>query len=214
MDGWRREPARVREVRLSRQYAEPNAKVDDTAVYQDLSAFRLPKDFRGRPAWVVQLWWAVDWMFFRNSPQLLYGWRRFLLRLFGARIGKQVRLRSSVRVTYPWKLAIGDYSWIGDDTVLYSLGEIEIGKNVVISQFSYVCAAQHDLSRITFDMVDKKVVIEDEVWCAARVFIAPGTHIGKGTVVGACSSVFKDLPPGMICRGNPAVPVRERPREA
>jgi putative colanic acid biosynthesis acetyltransferase WcaF len=181
--------------------------------YQDLETFHLPKGFRGRPAWFVQLWWLVDSTLFRCSPQYFYGWRAFLLKLFGARLGKGVLLRPTVRVTYPWKVTLGDFSWIGDDAVLYSLGEIDIGKNVVISQQCYVCAAQHDISQSTFDMTDKKIIIEDEVWCAARVFVAPGVRIGRGTVVGACSSVFKDLPPGMICHGNPAIPVGPRTRK-
>ena len=101
---------------------------------QLLNTFKLPENFRGKNAFVVQLWWIVQGTFFRMSPQFLYGFRNFLLRLFGAKIGKKVIIRPTVKITYPWKVSIGDYSWIGDDVVLYSLGEIEIGKNVVISQ--------------------------------------------------------------------------------
>ena len=101
---------------------------------QLLNTFKLPKNFRGKNAFVVQLWWLVQSLLFKNSPQLLYGFRRFILRMFGAKIGKKVIIRPTVRITYPWKVSIGDYSWIGDDVVLYSLGEIEIGRNVVISQ--------------------------------------------------------------------------------
>jgi putative colanic acid biosynthesis acetyltransferase WcaF len=103
---------------------------------QKLNSFKLPNNFRGRNVFVVQLWWLVQSLFFKNSPQFLYGFRRFLLRLFGAKIGKKVIIRPTVRITYPWKVVIGDFSWIGDDVVLYSLGEIEIGENVVISQKS------------------------------------------------------------------------------
>src|SRR5438105_4960330 len=101
---------------------------------QDLSAFSLPAEFRGRPAWFVQLWWLVQSTLFRWSPQFMYGWRRLLLRLFGATIGRSVLVRPTARITYPWKIRIGDYSWIGDDVVLYSLGEIDIGAHVVVSQ--------------------------------------------------------------------------------
>ena len=104
---------------------------------QDLKSFKLPKNFRGRNAFIVQLWWLVQSILFRTSPQFLYGWRNFLLRLFGAKIGKKVIIRPSVKITYPWKLTIGDYSWIGDDVNLYTLGEIDIGNNVVI-KMAYV----------------------------------------------------------------------------
>lgn len=177
---------------------------------QQLNKFQLPKNFRGCSGLVVQLWWMTDFFFFKLSPQLLYGWRRFLLRLFGAKIGKGVIVRPSVTITYPWKVSIGAYSWIGDNAELYSLGEIEIGSNVVISQKSYLCAASHDYDKEDFPIWEKKITIEDECWLATDVYVAPGITIGKGTVVGARSSVFKDLPSGKVCVGSPATPIKDR----
>ena len=181
--------------------------------WQNLLLFNLPIGFRGKPAWFVQLWWLVQSTLFGMSPQFMYGWRRWLLRLFGAEIGEQVLVRPTVRITYPWKVKVGDYSWIGDNVVLYSLGEIEIGKNVVISQKSYICTASHDYGTPSFDIFAKKVVIEDQVWLAADVYVSPGVSIGKGALVGARSSVFSDMPAGMICLGSPAKPVKLRPHE-
>lgn len=178
--------------------------------YQNLSEFKLPKNFRGRNAFVVQLWWLVQTLFFNTSPQVFYGWRRFLLRLFGAKIGKKVIIRPSVKTTYPWKVSIGDYSWIGDDVVLYSLGEIEIGNNVVVSQKSYLCTGSHDYLTKSFLIFAKKITIEDECWIATDVFVAPGITIKKGTVVGSRSSVYKDLPANKVCVGNPAKVIRDR----
>jgi len=177
---------------------------------QDLKAFRLPANFRGRPAGVVQAWWIVQATLFRASPQALYGWRRFLLRMFGCSVGKGVLVRPTAEITYPWKVSIGDYSWIGHDVTLYSLGEIHIGANAVVSQGSYLCAAAHDMQSPSFDIYDKPIFIEDEAWIAADVFVAPGTRIGHGAVVGARSTVLHDLPPMMVCFGNPAKPVRPR----
>jgi putative colanic acid biosynthesis acetyltransferase WcaF len=178
--------------------------------YQRLDTFRLPKNFRGRPAVIVQLWWLIQSTFFAWSPQFMYGWRRFLLRLFGAKVGKQVLIRPSVKVTYPWKVTIGDYSWIGDDVVLYSLGEIKIGEHTVISQKSYICTGSHDYTRPSFDIYFQPVEIGDQVWIASDVFVAPGVCVGKGSLVGVRSTVLHDLPPGMVCYGNPARPVRPR----
>lgn len=177
---------------------------------QNLKIFKLPKNFRGKNAFTVQLWWFVQALLFKTSPQVCYGWRRFLLRLFGAKIGKNVIIRPTAKITYPWKVTIGDYSWIGDDVVLYSLGDIEIGDNVVVSQKSYLCAASHDYKKEDFPIFDKKIVIEDECWLATDVFVAPGITIKKGTVVGARSSVYKDLPPNKVCVGNPAIIIKER----
>ncbi len=183
-----------------------------SALFQDLSASKAPPGFRGRPAWFVQLWWIVQSLLFHTSPQALYGWRRFLLRLFGARIGRGVLIRPSVTVTYPWKLSIGDWSWVGDHATLYTLGNITIGDNAVVSQHSYLCAASHDYARPTFDLYAKPIQIESEAWVAAHSFIGPGVTVGRGAIVGACSLALKDVPSGMICAGNPLSVIRPRPR--
>ena len=177
---------------------------------QDLKTFRLPPNFRGRSGLAVQLWWLVQSTLFRASPQVMYGFRRWLLRCFGAQIGEGVIVRPSVKVPYPWKLKIGDHSWIGDDAVLYSFATITIGKNAVVSQKSYLCAGTHDYRSPGFDIQAFPIVIEDEVWVAADVFVAPGVTIGRGAVVGSRSSVFSNLPEMMVCVGSPARPVHPR----
>lgn len=180
---------------------------------QQLNKFKLPENFRGRNAFIVQLWWVVQSLFFYPSLQFMYGWRRFLLRLFGANIGRKVILRPSVKITYPWKLKIGDYTWIGDDVNLYTLGEIEIGENSVVSQKCYLCTGSHDFNKSDFPIYSKKITIENECWLATDVFVAPGVTIRKGTVVGARSSVYKDLEENKIYMGNPVKIIRDRKSE-
>jgi putative colanic acid biosynthesis acetyltransferase WcaF len=180
------------------------------ALFQDLSKFRLPSEARGKPAWIVQLWWIVQLFFFRFSPQALFGWRRFLLRLFGAKIGKNVLIRPTAQFTYPWKVSIGDRSWIGDDVVLYSLANITVGSDTVISQQSYLCTGSHDHTKLSFDLVAEPINIGNQVWIASRAFIAPGVTIADGSVIGMGSMVLDNLPGGMICYGSPAKPVRPR----
>ena len=116
----------------------------------------------------------------------------------------------STKITYPWKLTLGDYAWVGDDAVLYTLGDITIGAHAVISQKSYLCTGSHDYASQHFDINATPIVVGDKCWLATDVFVAPGVTIGDGTVVGARSSVFKSLPANVICRGNPAVVTRER----
>jgi putative colanic acid biosynthesis acetyltransferase WcaF len=156
------------------------------------------------------MWWLVQATLFRGSPQVMYPFRRWLLRIFGAQIGKGVIIRPTSTFTYPWKVTIGDYSWIGDDVVIYSLAEITIGRNVVVSQKSYLCAGTHDYRSPTFDIEGFPINIENEAWLGADVFVAPGVTVGRGAVVGARSSVYSDLPPMMICVGAPARPCRAR----
>lgn len=178
--------------------------------YQRLDKFSLPENFRGRSPWFVQLWWLVQDTLFRWSPQFMYGWRRLLLRCFGARIGRDVLIRPTARVTYPWKVSVDDHVWIGDDVVLYSLEKIEIGMHAVISQKSYICTGSHDFTKPTFDIYALPIKIGPQVWIAADVFVAPGVQIGAGTVVGARSSVLHDLPAGMVCYGSPAKMIKSR----
>ena len=166
--------------------------------------FRLPDGFRGRSAATVQIWWIVQAALIHTSPQILYPWRRLVLRLFGARIGRDVKIRPSVRVTYPWKLEIGDHSWVGDNVELYSLGAIRIGRNAVVSQGCYLCAGTHDHRDPAFPIIDRPVVVEDQAWVAAQTFGGPGVTIGSGAVVGARSVVLSDVPPGMLAAGHPA----------
>ncbi len=177
---------------------------------QNLEIYRVQASYRGRSPVVVQIWWIVQALFFRNSPQVCYGFRRWLLRLFGAKVGKGALIRPSVKITYPWKVKIGSFSQIGDDVVIYSFADITIGNSTVISQKSYLCSGTHDFRSPSFEIQSVPITIEDQAWLAADVFVAPGVTVGQGTVVGARSSVFNDLPPMMICTGSPARPVRPR----
>ena len=125
-------------------------------------------------------------------------------------MGRHVVIRPSVRITYPWKVSIGDYAWIGDGAELYSLAEIEIGNHAVVSQFSYLCGGDHDYRSSDFAIQGRPIRIADEAWVASHTFIAPGVSIGKGAVIGARSAVFTDMPAGMLCVGSPCRPLRPR----
>ncbi|WP_136443997.1 putative colanic acid biosynthesis acetyltransferase [Pacificoceanicola onchidii] len=173
------------------------------AKYQDLSRFRVPEGFRGRSGLYVQLWWLVQAVLIGLSPQPLYGWRAWLWRRFGAEVGQGVKIRPSARVTYPWKVRLGDHVWIGDRAELYSLDRIEIGDNACISQDCYLCTGSHDPRSVDFRYDCAPIRIEPEVWLAAGCFVGPGVTVGLGTVIGARSLVLRDVPEGRMAAGNP-----------
>jgi len=179
-------------------------------MYQDLKNFKTPVNFRGKSKLFVQIWWIVESTLFAMSPQFLYGWRRFLLRVFGAHIGKGVFIRSTVKCTYPWKVSIGDYSWIGENCILYSLGNISIGNNVAVAHNVHFNTGFHDYTITSFDIGAKSILIEDECWLASDVYIAPGVTVGRGAIVGARSSVFNNLEAGNIYVGSPAKFLKKR----
>lgn len=178
--------------------------------YQDLSLYYSSASIRGKNKYYIQLWWIVYALLFRPSPRFMFGWRSFLLRAFGAKIGKNVFVRSSAFVSYPWNVTIGDNCWIGEHNYIYGSGKISIGNHVALGPFVKICSGQHDIHRLSFDTIAKEIVIEDEVWLAADVFVASGVRIGRGCVVGARSSVFKSLEAGKICMGTPAKVIKDR----
>ena len=128
----------------------------------------------------------------------------------GAKVGRGAVIRPSARVTYPWKTQLGAYCWIGDHAEIYSLDEIRIGEHAVVSQRSYLCAGTHDASDVTFPLRRAPISVEAEAWVATDCFIAPGITIGAGSIIGARSSVFSDIPPGVVAVGHPAKIVRSR----
>ena len=164
---------------------------------------------RGASNLKVMLWWIIQGIFFRYSLHNMYGWRNLLLRLFGANIEKNVKIRSSARFHYPWKVTIGENSWIGDDVYLYSLDQIYIGANSVISQKTYLCTGSHKFSSDNFDLVTKQIIIGDRVWIAADCFIHPGVEIDDYTLVSARSNVLNNLKSNYIYAGNPAKPIKK-----
>ena len=165
----------------------------------------------GRAKIIILLWWLVQAIAFPLTLHAHHAPRRFLLRLFGARIGKGVVIRPTARFHYPWKVAIGDHSWIGSDVVLYSLDTIAIGCHCVISQKSYLCTGSHDAADPAFGLKTAPIAIENGAWVATDCFVGPGVRIGANAVVGARSSVFADLPADHLCWGTPCRPHRRRP---
>jgi len=156
------------------------------------------------------IWGIVYSFFFRYSPRPFHSWRTFLLRLFGAQIGKGVHIYPRVKIWAPWTVKIGDESGVGDDVNLYSQAAITIGKRVVISQGTYICTGTHDYKKRGFPLRASPIIIGDYAWIATEVFVHPGVIIGEGSVVGARSVVTKDTEPWMVYSGFPCGPIKKR----
>lgn len=148
--------------------------------------------------------WAACSPLYRFSPRLLWGWRRFMLRVFGAKVGKQVHIHPSVRIFIPWNLQIGDWSSVGFDALIYNLGPVTIGSKVTVSQRTHLCAGSHDFRDPAMTLLKLPITIADEVWICADAFVGPGVVVGKGAVVGARAVVVRDVGASDIVRGNPA----------
>lgn len=155
--------------------------------------------------------WGIVWLLlYRPSPKPFHFWRRFLLRVFGARIGRGACPHASARIWAPWNLEMGDYSCLGHHVDCYCVAPVKIGEHATVSQYSFLCTATHELELPDLPLRTAPIVIKERAWVAADVFVGPGVTIGTGAVVAARSSLFRDVPDWMIAMGSPARPVKRR----
>jgi len=155
--------------------------------------------------------WVIVWtLLYRPSPKALHWWRKLLLRTFGAKIGRGAHIYPSVKVWAPWNLTMADYSCLASDVDCYCVAPISIGAHTTVSQYSFLCAASHDFEQFDMPLVTKPIVVEDQVWICADVFVGPGVTIEQGAVVGARSTVVKNVARWTIVAGNPARFVKQR----
>lgn len=183
----------------------PSAEVEAAYAQSQVSPWTL-KEKVGRALWII-----TRGSLFRFSWHNWYGFRRFLLRCFGARVGARVNIRPTTRIEIPWLLRIGDYSSIGDYAVIYNLGTITIGRRATISQYAQLCAGTHDYTRAELPLLRPPITIHEDAWIAASAFVGPGVTVGRGAMLGACGVAMKDLEPMTIYAGNPAKAIKPRP---
>lgn len=157
-----------------------------------------------------RLLWTFAQPLFRFSPRPCFGWRRFLLRCLGAKIGRNVHIYPSATIYFPWKLEAGDESAIGEYAFIYNLGRVTLGARATISHRAHLCAGTHDHTKSDFPLLRPPVVIGEQAWICADAFIGPGVTIGEGAIVGAGAVVMKDVKPWMIVVGNPARGIKTR----
>ena len=163
-----------------------------------------------RPEMGRRMLWIFGRCLFRFSPRPFFGWRRFVLRCFGARIGVHVNTYPSTRIYFPWNLTAGDWSAIGEDVLIYNLGPVTLGEKVTISHQAHLCAGTHDYTRADLPLLKPPIAIKDQAWICADAFIGPGVTVGEGAVVGARAVVMKNIEPWAVVAGNPARFVKRR----
>ena len=164
-----------------------------------------PRELAGRA-----LWETAGQLAFACSPRLAWGWRRQVLRLFGARVGTGVRIDPSARISIPWHLTLGDEVGVGARAQLYALGLITIGARATISQNAHLCAGSHDFRGPAMALTKPPISIGEGAWICADAFIGPGVTIGAFAVIAARAVIVRDVAPGIIVAGNPAVQVGVR----
>ena len=175
---------------------------------QQLDLYRTPPNWHPGAVRLKCILWFVC-----GSPLLaarwLPGsyWRLTLLRVFGARIGSCCRIKPGLRVKFPWRLKVGHACWLGEDVWIDNLAIVQLGDRVCLSQGAYLCTGNHDFRSPLFTLRLGPIMIESDVWIAARAVVAPGCQIGESAVVALGAVVRNSVPPGAIVSGNPAMVV-------
>ena len=175
---------------------------------EQLQEFANPHSLKNK---IMRVLWGWAWLLlFRPSPRLMWGWRAWLLRLFGARIGRGARIYSSAQFWAPWNLSVGAGAAVAENVDCYCVAPITIEAGVNVSKYSFLCSAAHDIHDPAGALTSAPIVIKAGAWIFADVFIGPGVTIGEGAVVGARSSVYRDVEPWVVVGGNPARFIKKR----
>ena len=156
------------------------------------------------------VWFYINAIIFKTSLLPSNGIKAFLLRLFGAKIGKMVELKPCINIKYPWFLEIGDHSWVGEDVWIDNLTFIKIGSNVCISQGAMLLTGNHNYSKTAFDLMVKPIALEDGAWIGAKAVVCPGVIVQSHAVLVVGSIATKNLDPYGVYQGNPAVKIKDR----
>jgi putative colanic acid biosynthesis acetyltransferase WcaF len=155
------------------------------------------------------LWYLTNATFFKSAFPF-YGFKRFLLRLFGAKVGKNVVIKPYVSIKYPWRLEIGNDVWIGEQVWIDNLEMIVIKDNACISQGAMLLCGNHNYKKAAFDLMVSKITLEEGAWVGARAVVCPGVILHSHALLTVGSIAISNLEPYSIYQGNPAVKVRDR----
>ena len=156
------------------------------------------------------IWYLVNFIFFKTSLFPFYSLKAFLLKSFGARVGKDVLIKPGVNIKYPWFLAIGDDVWIGENVWIDNLAQVTIGDNVCLSQGAFLLTGNHNYSFSGFDLITQPITLEAGVWIGAKAIVCPGVTCASHAVLAVGSIATHNLEAYGIYQGNPAQKLKER----
>jgi len=154
-------------------------------------------------------WYFTNLVFFKSGFPV-NGIKIFLLRLFGARIGKGVIIKPFVNIKYPWKLEVGNHTWIGEGAWIDNLAPVRIGNHCCLSQGSMLLCGNHNYKKSGFDLIVLEIELDDGTWIGAKAVVCPGVHCGSHSLLSVGSVATNHLESYWIYQGNPAKPIKER----
>jgi len=158
----------------------------------------------------IAVWLILNALIFRNPLIFVQGLKKWLLRVFGAQLGKGLVIKPGVNIKFPWKLKIGDNVWIGENVWIDNLDYVSIGDDVCISQGALLLTGNHDYTKTGFDYRNAPIKIEDGVWIGAKAVVCPGVVCQSHSILTVNSVATFDSEAYQIYQGNPAKKVRKR----
>ncbi|MEM9185013.1 MAG: WcaF family extracellular polysaccharide biosynthesis acetyltransferase [Planctomycetota bacterium] len=188
----------------------PEAPPPTNESWTDLSVYNVGDYTPGRSLPIQLLWYYTSLVFFESGWFPFSGLKTRLLRLFGARLGRGVVVKPNVRIKFPWRLEMGDHTWIGQDVWIDNISAVRIGSHTCVSQGVYFCTGSHDHRSRYFELTPDPITVGDGVWLAARCVLLAGVSVEANAVVAAGSFVAKDVAPAAIVGGVPATVLGQR----
>ena len=176
----------------------------------DLSSFNNSFFNKGASSFKIALWTVANYLILKNSLIPFSFFRLSALRLFGAKVGRNVIVKPGVNIKYPWKLIVGSNCWIGENVWIDNLDTVTIQDNVCISQGAFLFCGNHNFKSTSFDLMVDAINIESGAWIGAKSIVCPGVTIFSHAILMAGSFANKDLEPYTIYKGNPAKKYKER----
>ncbi len=160
--------------------------------------------------WKIIIWYICNWLFFKSTWNVSYGFKVFILRLFGAKVGKGVVIKQCVNIKYPWLLIIGDHVWIAENVWIDNLALVTIKNNTCISQGAMLLCGNHNYKKTNFDLIVLPITLDEGVWIGAKAIVCPGVHAHSHAILTVGSIAIQNLDAYSLYQGNPAIFIRKR----
>ena len=180
-----------------------------TVLKTDLSSFNNDWYKPGRSTFIIGAWYLVNRAFFKSFFPY-YGPKRFLLRLFGAKVGQGLIIKPHVSIKYPWNLVVGSHVWIGEEVWIDNLAKVTLKDTCCGSQGALLLCGNHNYKKSTFDLVTGEITLEEGAWAGAKTVVCPGVRLGSHSLLTVGSIATSSLEPFWIYQGNPAIKLKPR----
>lgn len=175
-----------------------------------LSTFKNPEYSTGASLFKRLAWFITSSLIINSYCPVPMAIKAFVLKLFGAKIGKGVIIKPKLNIKHPWLLSIGNHTWLGENVWIDNLVQVSIGNNCCLSQGAMLLTGNHNYNKSSFDLITGKILIEDGAWVGAKAIVCPGVTMASHSILAVASVATKNTEAYGVYQGNPAVKIKER----